>query len=106
MKKVIIVAPYWPSFRDDFTHLFRAKLSDKGIDLRLVVGTPRTTKVIKVNKHNEPFTTMCETADLGVGKLSVQWVKGLIVEIRREKPDLVIIHPRVAILNFTYSAFT
>ena len=100
MKKVVLVAPYWPSFRDDFAQAFHTSLAEKGLDLQLVVGTPKTAKVVKKSALNGSFTTLCDTADVGFGKVSAQWVKGLIREIRKAKPDLVIIHPRVAILNF------
>ncbi len=100
MKKVVLVAPYWPSFRDDFTQAFQKGLAEEGIELQLVVGTPKIAKVVKKSAMNGSFTTQCETTNVGFGRVSVQWVKGLIAEIRKAKPDLVIIHPRVAILNF------
>lgn len=102
MKKAILVAPYWPSFRDDFTRELHAKLAKSGVSLCIVAGTARTSKVVKNSESGLDHLLQYETIKIGLGRVSLQWQKDLVKSIRSLKPDVVVIHPRVAILNYYF----
>ena len=86
-------------FRRDFLDRLRSNVEQKGDSLVCIYGVSKTTKAIVELEKNESDIRL-STNQISLGKLNFQRIPHLINEVKKQDPDIILMHPRVAIADF------
>lgn len=96
--KIAFVLPYLPNFRRDFLRIMASEVSSRGDSLLLFYGQPKTSKAISEARF-DGVEYRFKTYSTSFLRLNIQYIPGLTQKLFGAKPDVIVIHPRAAILN-------
>lgn len=73
LRRVIIVQPYVPRYRQPLFEALHARLADQGVDLRVLAGRPDREQAARNDAVHLPFQTDVRSLTLRIGDRSVRW---------------------------------
>lgn len=91
MKKIVYVYGNLPAYRSDFFAQLNVKLKSDDVEMVVMHGTLTGKKVVKQDSSNDFKKRMFQSRSLNIGPFSFITIKGLFKQLKKEKPDAVVI---------------
>ncbi len=100
-KKVAVVYPYLPAYRIPFFEKLQQELKKHNIQLSIYSGTNLGQKKVKESSSSGLEISKQHRTGFSINRFQVQWQKGLLRKVLKEKPSLFIFMYNAGILNYS-----